>query len=121
MVMIPRPAGTEQHSGVGVEVGWTGPAAPRPLELADELEEAAVGDLLHLAWVHQPPHRHGAVVLHDRLHVLDRAHVHRHPPYTDGHVSVEQRAAPRRRSTGWHRAEDRAGSRRLLWPNTERS
>ena len=48
----------------------------RDLELADELEEAAVGDVLHLARVDEPPHRDGAVVLDDRLDVLDRPHVH---------------------------------------------
>ena len=50
--------------------------AARDLELAHELEVAALGDVEHLARVHQPPHGHGAVVLDDRLDVLDRPHVH---------------------------------------------
>ena len=52
-------------------------AAARDLELAHQLEEAAVGDVLHLARVDEPPHRDGAVVLDDRRHLLDRPHVHR--------------------------------------------
>jgi len=51
-------------------------AAAFHFELRHELEVAALGDLEHLARVHQPPHRHGAVVLDDRSHFLDRPHVH---------------------------------------------
>ena len=40
--------------------------AARDLELAHELEVAALGDVEHLARVHEPPHGHGAVVLDDR-------------------------------------------------------
>src|SRR5262249_31577484 len=55
-------------------------AAARDLELAHQLEEPAVGDLLHLARVHEPPHGNGAVVLDDRRHLFDRPHVHRSLP-----------------------------------------
>jgi hypothetical protein len=63
-------------------------ATARDLELAHELEEAAVGDLLHLARVHEPPHGHRAVVLDHGRHVFDRPHVHRSPPspYADARV-----------------------------------
>src|SRR5215472_15677765 len=47
------------------------------LELAHQLEEPPVRDLLHLARVHEPPHGHGAVVLDDRRHLFDRPDVHR--------------------------------------------
>src|SRR5439155_17036080 len=53
-------------------------AAARHLELAHQLEETAVGDLLHLPRPHQPPHGHGAVVLDLGLDLFDRPHVHRH-------------------------------------------
>ena len=51
--------------------------AARDLELADELEVPALGDVEHLARVDEPPHGHGAVVLDDRLDFFDRPHVHR--------------------------------------------
>ena len=51
-------------------------AAALHLELADELEEPALGDVSHLAGLDQPPHRHRAVVLDDRRHLFDRSHVH---------------------------------------------
>src|SRR5207247_8023285 len=46
------------------------------LEFAHELEVSAFGDVEHLTRAHQPPHGNGAVVLDDRLDVLDRPHVH---------------------------------------------
>jgi hypothetical protein len=49
------------------------------LELADELEVTAVGDVLELAGVHEPPDRHRAVVLDDRRDIFDRPHVHPTP------------------------------------------
>ena len=77
MVMMPRPA---QHVvelvgrvGVGVDV-----AAALHHEFVDQLQEAAVGRLLHLPRVHHPPHRDGAVVLDDGGDVLDVAYVHGH-------------------------------------------
>src|SRR5207247_9318186 len=51
-------------------------AAALHLELADELEDPALGDVSHLAGLDQPPHRHRAVVLDDRRHLFDRSHVH---------------------------------------------
>ena len=72
----PAPGGDVIELVGRVRVRIDQPAA-RNLELADELEEATVGDLLHLARVHEPPHGHGAVVLDDRRHLFDRPHVHR--------------------------------------------
>ena len=46
-------------------------ASARDLELVHQLEVATVGDVLHLTRRHQPPHRDGAVVLHDGLDALD--------------------------------------------------
>jgi len=71
--------------GVRVDV----PAAGH-LELVHQFEVPPVGDLLHLPGFEQPPHRHGAVVLDDRLHVLDAAHVHRSAPSR----SMRRRGAP---------------------------
>ena len=73
--MIPRPDGDVIELVRRVLVRVDEPAA-RDLELADELEVAALGDVEHLARVHEPPHGHGAVVLDDRLDVFDRPHVH---------------------------------------------
>ena len=75
IVMIPRPDGDVIELVRRVVVRVDEPAA-RDLELADELEVPALGDVEHLPRVHQPPHGHGAVVLDDRLDVLDRPHVH---------------------------------------------
>ena len=46
------------------------------LELAHELQVPAGGDLVHLPRADEPPHRHGAVVLHDGSDLLDRTDVH---------------------------------------------
>src|SRR5262249_20141074 len=46
------------------------------LELIDQLHEAAVGDLLQLAWMHQVPDRHRAVVFDLGFAIDDRPHIH---------------------------------------------
>ena len=63
--MSPRPDGDVIELVGRVVVRVDEPAA-RDLELAHELEVPALGDVEHLARVHQPPHGHGAVVLDDR-------------------------------------------------------
>src|SRR5262249_60078812 len=69
------------------------PAAgdPKP---ADRLEVTAARQLEHLARLDQPPHRHAAVVLHRRLHRLDRPHVHpellRESPWHDTAMQSEE-------------------------------
>src|SRR5690242_7957205 len=49
------------------------------LELAHQLEVAALRDVAHLAGTHEPPNGNGPVVLDDRRDLLDRPHVHRVP------------------------------------------
>ena len=63
----------ELVGGVGVRIHQ---AASRHLEFVDQLEEAAVGDVLELAGLDHPPHRNGPVVLDDGCLGLNAAHVH---------------------------------------------